>query len=152
MTVAQFPSEVAERIFNLLGDNSVALITADGQLLYGDQKRIGPTPTVCVEAGRTRRELGGVPRRTENDLVCFIIVYYAKVDTNQQTKIDSERVGENIVRYLDGLPTLERGGDGGIVIHGWVTEIDPGYSFKQGTLYHAVRLTWTGKSKTMLGA
>src|SRR5690349_3605898 len=101
MTIAQMPSEVGQRIFDLLNDNSVALVTADGQILYGDQKRISVTPTVCVESGRTARSLQGVPQRTENSLRCYILVYYAKVESNQQTKLAAELCGEAIARYLD---------------------------------------------------
>jgi hypothetical protein len=148
----QMPSEVAQRVKAILDADSVALVTEDGMILYGDQKRVPVTPTVCVEAGQTVRELAGIPRRTENNLVCNILVYYAKVDTNQETKLASEQCGEQIAYHLDANPTLELNGDGGIVIHGWVREIDPGYSYKDGTLYHAVRLVWVGKTKTMLGA
>lgn len=153
-TPAQFPSEVAQRILDLLKDAQVTLYGADSQILYGDQNRIGVTPTICVEAGATNRILQGVPSRTENNHVAFILIYWAKVDSNQVTKLDCEQAAEATARYLDDNLLLERAGDGGIVIHGYVTNIDPGYSFKdQGkNLYYSVRLTWTGKTKTMLGA
>jgi hypothetical protein len=153
-TPAQFPSEQAQRILLLLQDNKVALLGTDAQILYGDQSRVGVTPTVCVESGPTVRALAGVPRRTENDLITYILIYWAKVQDNQLDKLQAEQCAEGIVRYLDTLPTLERSGDGGILIHGYVTGVEPGYSYKnQGkTLMHAVRLTWTGKTKTMLGA
>ena len=158
MTVAQFPSEVAQRILSLLQDNGSTLFggvhDVDYQIFYGDQNRIGVTPTVCVEAGTTTRSLAGVPSRTENQLVVFIIIYYAKVDSNQVTKLASEQLGEAIAKYLDQNLTLVRNNDGGIVIHGFVSTIEPGYTYRnQGqNLYQTVRLTWIGKSKTMLGA
>jgi hypothetical protein len=153
-TPAQFPSEVAQRILALLEDAQVTLYGADSQILYGDQSRIGVTPTVCVEAGATTRTLAGVPSRTQNDHVTSILIYWAKVDSNQVTKLQSEQAGEATARYLDDNLTLERGGDGGIVIHGYVTSIEPGYRFrdKGQNLYHSVRLTWQGKTKTILGA
>lgn len=154
MTAARFPSEVAQRIFLLLQDNQTSLLGVDGQLCYGDQNRIATTPTVCVEAGEMARPLGGVPMRTENMFACYILIYYAKVDSNQDTKLEAEQFAESIVAFLDDNLILERAADGGIVIHGHVTTIDPGYARRnQGsTLMHAVRLTWTGKSKTTLGA
>ena len=150
----QFPSEVAQRIYNLILANQVALLTADGQLFYGDQDRIGAIPTVCVESGPTDRALAGVPQRTENVLRCFIIVYWGKVQDNQVDKLQGELCAENIVRFLDDNLQLEMDGDGGVVIHGYVTDIDPGYILRneRKTMMHAIRLTWTGKTKTMLGA
>lgn len=154
MTIAQFPSEVGQRLLLLLQDAQETLFGTDAQIFYGDQNRIGITPTVCVEAGQTTRSLAGVPQRTENQLNAFIIIYWAKVDTNQETKLDSELCAESVARYLDDNLTLERNSDGGIVIQGYVTTIEPGYTYRnQGSsLYQTVRLTWTGKSKTMLGA
>jgi hypothetical protein len=155
-TPIQFPSEAAQRIYALLEANQVALLTQDGMLCYGDQNRVPVTPTVCVESGPTARALAGVPRRTENTLTCYILLYWAKVQDNQTDKLAAEQCAEGIARYIDTLPTLELNGDGGVVIHGHITDIDPGYSLKgtaqSRTLYQAVRLTWTGKTKTILGA
>jgi hypothetical protein len=83
-------------------------------------------------------------------------LYWTKVQSNQEDKLEAEQCAEAIARYMDANPTLELAGDGGVVIHGYITDIDPGYSIK-GTgqarnLYQAVRLTWNGKTKTMLGA
>lgn len=162
MTIAQFPSEFGQRLLDLINDNATALLTDPdtgdvGQTFYGDQSRIGVTPTLCVETGTVNRTLagiGGPGGRTENSLQAFIIIYYAKVDTNQITKLAAEQCAEGVVRYLDGNTRLERNNDGGIVIHGYVSSIEPGYVYRnQGnTLFHTVRLTWTGTSKTILGA
>jgi hypothetical protein len=155
-TPIQFPSEAARRIYEILDANKVALLTADGMLCYGDQNRVPVTPTVCVESGPTVRALTGALHRTENSLTCYILLYWAKVQDNQTDKLEAEQCAEGIARYLDTLPSLELNGDGGVVIHGYITDIDPGYSIKgtgqQRNLYQAVRLTWTGKTKTMLGA
>jgi hypothetical protein len=155
-TPAQFPSEVAQRIYALLKANKVSLLTADGMVLYGDQNRVPVTPTLCVEAGATTRVLAGVAAggRTENQHICYLLLYYAKVDSNQETKLACEQTAEAIARFLDQNLTLELNSDGGIVIHGYVSNIDPGYSFKNKgeTLMYSVRLTWTGKTKTILGA
>jgi hypothetical protein len=153
-TPIQFPSELALRMQLLLEDNHDELVTPDGRIFYGDQNLIPVTPTLCVEPGTTSRTLAGVPRRTENQLTCYLLWYYAVVDSNQTTKPASDVGAEVVARYLDQNPTLEREGDGGVVIHGFITDIDPGYSLRgnQKNLYHAVRLTWTGKTKTMLGA
>lgn len=153
--IAQFPSEVAQRIYDILNDNLVALLGPDAMIFYGDQRRVPVTPTVCVESGPTDRRLAGVPQRTENELECYILVYWAKVQDVQANKLESEQCAETLARFLDGNLNLERAGDGGIVIHGYVTRIDPGYSYRGGDrkdLYQTVRLTWNGKTKTMLGA
>jgi hypothetical protein len=156
MTVAQMPSEIAQRIQLLAADVQTTLLGTDGMIFYGDQTKIPVTPTLCIEPGTTSRILAGVGGfgRTENQLQCFLLLYYAKVDTNQKTKLAADLCAEGIAYHFDKNPTLEREGDGGIVIHGFITSIEPGYSRRNEgkTLMHAVRLTWTGKSKTILGA
>jgi len=155
-TPIQFPSELAQRMLAILQANKVALVTSDGMILYGDQNNVPVTPTVCVESGPTKRALAGAQYRTENELTCYILIYWAKVQDNQTDKLEAEQCAEAIARYVDANPRLELSGDGGVVIHGFITDVEPGYSFKGSgrskTLYQAVRLTWTGKTKTMLGA
>jgi hypothetical protein len=153
-TPAKFPSEVAERIYQLLEAGKVTLYGPNGTVLYGDQDRLPTTPTICVEAGVTDRALAGAQGpngRVQNELNCDIIVYYAKVDSNQVTKRAAEQVAEATAQFLDANPRLELSSDGGIVIHGFVTRIDHGYARKQRTLMYGSRLTWVGKTKTMLG-
>jgi len=153
-TPIQFPSELAQRIYNIILANKDALLTTDGMVCYGDQDKIPVTPTLCIESGPTGRSLAGVPNRTENQLVCYLILYWAKVQDMQTDKLQGEQCAEAIVRYLDDNLQLELGGDGGVVIHGFVSEINPGYILRneRKSLMHAVRLTWTGKTKTILGA
>jgi hypothetical protein len=147
------PSIAAQRIKLLFDDNKVSLVGADGMIFYGDQTKLPVTPIICVEAGQTARALAGVGGngRVENILSVDIFYYYARVQEVQVAKLAAEQGGEAIADLLDQNPTLARSGDGGIVIHGFIDMVDPGYAIKQGTLWHAVRLRWTGKTKTLLG-
>jgi hypothetical protein len=84
---------------------------------------------------------------------CYILVYYAKVQNTEANKLEGEVMAENTVKFLDDNLTLtDVNGLDPKVIHGWCTEIDPGYAVKDGTLWHAVRITWQGMSKYQLGA
>jgi hypothetical protein len=161
MAHAKYPGEVAERIYNIL-EAAKATIFADWPLvaadqravMYGDQKRLPITPMICVEAGETRAQLQGAQNMTLNDHVCYIMIFHSIVQDVQLNKRQSEVMGEKVTYLLEQnlrleYPTL---GTDGKVIHGHVASFDPGYSFKEGTLYSSVRLTWVGKSKTRLGA
>jgi len=155
---AKWPSQVAQRIHLLLNfpANKLALLGPLGSLFYGDQDKLPSTPTVCIEAGPTQRPLGGIAPGgvVENNHECYILVYHSKVQAALANKLESETIAEGIVSFLDqNLTLIGPTGEEGIVIHGWCTSIDPGYSIKEGTLYQAVRITWNGKSKTrLLGA
>lgn len=158
MAQAKFPSEVAQRIFDLINHvtNKANLITADGTLFYGDQDRLPTSPTVCVEAGPTVRPMASAAKpggMVENQHEAYILVYYGSVQSNQDNKIEAEQLAEGIVAFFDSNVRLEGpAGEEGIVIHGWCTSIDPGYSIKEGTLWTAVRIVWQGISKTVLGS
>jgi len=158
-TPAKFPSQIAQRILDILEANRSALVTsgwiADDpvSIMYGDQDKLPVTPMICVEAGPTQRELTGVPQRVTNNHEAYIIYYHSKVQDTQVTKLEAEEGAEAITQLLDGNLSLDLASDGGIVIHGYVTTVDPGYIRKdEKTLLRSVRLTWRGKTKTMLGA
>jgi len=159
MAHAKMPSEVAQRILALFErDKDTLYPPADNagqsaQVLYGDQDRIGITPTICVEAGVVDRSLASAmgPRgRVENAITVFIIVYYARVDDNQVTKLAAEQCAEAAANYIDSNPQLVLDDDGK-VIHGYVRSVDHGYARKNKTLMYGSRLTWVGKTKMQLG-
>lgn len=157
MAPARFPSEVAQRITDLL-DNVTAktnvIGSAEATVFYGDQDKLPTTPTVCVEAGDTTRPLAGVRLMVEATHLCYILVYFGKVQSEGTNKKEGELCAERIATYLDSNPELKNlAGTDPIVIHGWCIEISPGYAVKNDrTLTHAVRIVWQGKSKYQLGA
>lgn len=149
---ARFPSQVALRMLAIIDANKPALIGVDAQTFYGDQDKLPTSPTVCVEAGEVSRPLVGVPFRVENNFECYVLLYHGKVQDVETNKLEAEQYAEAIAAHFDTNKTLELLGDGGIVIHGHIVSINHGYSVKQGSLVKASRLTWQGKTKTMLGA
>jgi hypothetical protein len=152
MTHARFPSEIAQRILTLLETNK----TSFGEfatVFYGDQDKLPTTPTICIEAGVMERSLAsaqGPAGRTLNECTCYIIVYYAKVDSNQVTKLAGETTSEAVAAFLDTNPQLLLAGIDPKVIHGFVRVIDHGY-IRKDTLMYGSRLTWVGKTKMQLG-
>lgn len=157
MALAKYPSEIGQRIFALLSDTTVkatVIGSAEASVFYGDQDRLPTTPTVCVETGNTARPLAGAPQAVQATHTCYILVYFGSVQSEQDNKLEAEQCSERIVAYLDdNLQLKDLAGLDPKVIHGWCTEIDPGYAVKNDrTLTHAVRITWQGISKYQLGA
>jgi hypothetical protein len=155
--VAKFPSEVGQRLFDLLSDATVkanVIGSAAATVAYGDQDKLPTTPTVCVETGNTTRPLSGVRMMVTASHTCYILVYHGKVQSIQVNKKEGELCAERIAAYLDAnLELRDINNANPLVIHGWCTEIDPGYAIKnEGTLTYAVRITWQGISKYQLGA
>ncbi len=153
MTHATMPSQVAQRIFDLLDANRVALYGADAMVFYGDQDKIPVSPTICVEAGPMDRVLAsamGPKGRTENNFTVYIIIYYASVKSNQLTKLEAEVISEATANFLDNNPQLVLAGEE-MVIHGFTRVVDHGYARRNSTLMYGSRLTWAGKTKMQLG-
>ncbi len=125
----------------LLGLASVADVT------YGDQQKIPRTPFVTVESGPKTRELTGIggKGRTDNRFTVFILGYISNIRTIQTNRREADLFGEQLELYLHEDVTL-----GGLIIHGFVTSIEPGYSTRSGELMRVVRLTYQGLTKTLI--
>ncbi len=135
-------SVVATYIQDLLAETESLQLT---DVFYGDQELIPRTPAACVESGLYSRQYAGVPLRTENEIIVNILVYFAKIQDVQVTRLQCDQKAEDIMRVLHANVTM-----GGLVINGWVSSIEPGYSMRNKVLMRSARITWTGKTKTMV--
>lgn len=145
---------LSQRMFDILTANAAALgLNAGGEVnvWYGDQDSIPRTPAVCVEPGTKRRTLAGVPDMTELNLDVHLLVYHNAIAEQQASRKFCIQIAEGIEQFLhiNHLNMVNSLGEQ-IIVHGLVTEFDPGYVYKQGTLNHSVHMIWTALSKTSL--
>lgn len=116
---------------------------------YGDQKQIPRTPTLCVVADGKTREIEGAPRRSRNNLKCYLVLYHSKIQDVQKNSEEVDQLAERLEAEIHKDPTL-----GGLVIHSLVTGIDAGEITRlvntTNTQFRAARLTVEAFSKTML--
>lgn len=136
---------VTQAAFDLVNANKIALGLAD--VWYGEQLRIPDTPAVAIESGNVHRELAGVGAqgRVLNTFTIYIIGYLSKLEDNQITRKEVDELMEAVEAKFTADVTL-----GGVVIHGFVTDFEPGYTTRQGDSYRVCRLTWQGITKTNL--
>jgi hypothetical protein len=135
------PSEVTLAIKDLLQDNQ-QMLGLNG-IYYGDQERIPTTPAVAVEAGPYTAEL--MPSRVRHNFSVFLLIYHSKLQDGQTTKLECDQFAERVRDLLHGHRTLD-----GLVIHGFVSAMDPGYALRAGALLRANRVTWDAISHTVL--
>jgi hypothetical protein len=141
----------ASYLEDLLKDNATDLglaNKADGtpSVYYGDQNRIPVTPSACVDPGEKRRELNGAPRRTQNDLTCYILVYHNPVKGVEVVNKESDALAEAIETLIH-----DQGAQlGGLVNNNLVTAVEFGYQSRGNTLYRVSRLTVEGRSQAQL--
>ena len=116
-------------------------------IYYGDRQLIPATPAISVVPGPYTRALSGMggKGRTDNNIRIFFLCYIARVDNSQELAKDVDLFGEVLMDILHEDITLD-----GLVIHGFVTAIEPGYATRSGTYMHACRVTWEGLTKTFI--
>ena len=139
---------VTKAIQTLLQANYVALeLDRPEDVTYGDQDKIPRTPFLCVESGPKTRTIDGkgASGRTENNFTVFIMCYISNIRSVQENREDADLFAEQIEALLHSDVQL-----GGIVIHGFVTSIEPGYATRSGALMRVARITWQGLTKTLI--
>jgi hypothetical protein len=134
---------INQYLTGLLETNKVALTLSD--VYYGDQQKIPRTPTACVEPGEKRRELNGMPRRTEVIFENYILIYYNKVGTFEENRVADDLLAEAIETLVHTDAEM-----GGLTIDSMVTRIESGFQLKSNTLFRAARLTVEARSQVQL--
>lgn len=149
MTLANtdLTSVLAQYMYNLINSNMASLGLKI--VLYGDQTNIPLNPAVVVTPGVKRRDLAGVSApggRTLNTLSVYVDVLSSKVAPQTDASIELDKLADSIEKFLHTDVQM-----GGLVIHGFVNEWDPGTAYMQNGQFRMVRMAWVGISKTYLG-
>jgi hypothetical protein len=116
------------------------------EVFYGDQELIPATPAITVEGQRKTRELETTSHRTMNNIGVTMMLYHSGMQDTQVTQRDVEVLAEQVEALLHQDVVL-----GGLVIHGHVVEIEPGYADRSRVLLRAARIVWRGRTLTRLG-
>lgn len=135
------------------GIKEVILANADElgiqDVFYGNHNMTPRSPSVIIRPGRKRRTLRGVAfpgGRTENQLVVLIDVMTANVIAGEEVaRLELDELAENVEKLLYVDVTL-----GGLVIHGFVTDWDPGETYISNSMWRTVRMTYEAKTITYL--
>jgi hypothetical protein len=139
-TITSDYSVVAEAIKDLYElDTSIGLEA----IYYGDQDKIGSTPCIVIEPGPTEDRPAGANFRTEHTFTMFLILYLARIQSTQTTRLELDQMVAKAVSVLHADKQL-----GGLVIHSQVIRREPGYARNGSQLRNAARITWQGMSLT----
>lgn len=114
---------------------------------YGDQNKIPRTPTTCVDTGEKQRQLNGAPRRTENNITIYVVVYHYKVGSSEENQLGADNLAEAHETLIHADPQM-----GSNAIHSLVTSIEAGFAQRGRDTYRASRLTVEIRSQSQLPA
>lgn len=140
-------SDVAQAIVDLLKDNWDDLGLNDPEdVFYGNEARIGRFPAIAVDPSPgLNAELTGTMMQATNTFEITILVYEGALKNQEVKRKDCDQRAEAIRAKLLSNKQL-----GGLVAHGHVLTIEPGFSNLQAQLVVASRMGWQGISKTQL--
>jgi len=118
----------------------------------GENDTLPRSPCLVVEPGLLRSPLAGVPSQVENSIGVELLLYHTTLNASRaDSRRETMGLADVIRTWLhNNHLNLQNAGGDRIVIHGWVTTLEPGYAYKTSTLYNAVQMTWTGITKTRL--
>lgn len=117
-------------------------------VFYGDQNQIPRTPALCLEPDGKRRVIEGVggSGRVLNTMGLYVLLYISKVQDTQVSARDALVLAESIEAYMH-----QDKSSGGLLVHGYCTEVEPGYRTRGDTRFRACRIKFEGINKTVLG-
>lgn len=117
---------------------------------YGDQDKIATTPALCVEpatkANNLRISGGGFGHRMVDPTINIdLLLYHGAVASTQNNRLEADQFAERCETLIHSNRTL-----GDIVINGYVTDLESGYSRKTNTLYRTTRLAYECTTQGLL--
>lgn len=142
---------LALAIRDLIEANKVDLQIDD--VFYGNHSVIPQASAAVVTAMGKRRALAGVSGpggRTDNTLMIGIDLHWARVGTEETERQEADSRGTALEQLLHEDTTM-----GGIIIHGFVTDVDRGDSVLANavgsqSMFRTVRMLYSGRTKTYL--
>ncbi len=148
MTHTDLVSVLAMAIRDKLVANQQTIGLKD--VLFGQQLMIPLSPSAVVTPGPKRKDLVGVSApggRTQNTLTVFIEVHSMKIGNEATERLALDQLSETIEDKLNEETTM-----GGIIIHGYITDWNPGVSTMENGQFRTVRMTYTGQTRTYLSS
>jgi len=137
--------EVCDYQFDKMVENKANLVLAD--VFYGDQNLIPVTPVVCIEPQIKTNTLdeSAAARKISIEFRLFFLVYFAFIQSPQDNRRGADALAEAIETIVHTDRTL-----GGLVIHGYCTDVESGYTTKSNSLIRSNRITYVAKSQIIL--
>lgn len=146
MSLTDRTTVLATYIQGLINTNKVTL--GIDEVLYGDHENLAKATIAVVNSGSKDRRISGVAMSggmTTNMMRVLITLYNSKVGPEAVERLRVDDLAEDVEALLHADTTM-----GGLIIHGFVETMDPGYRFKSGSMFRVTQMIFVGQSKTRL--
>lgn len=140
--------------YSVVGLAIKALVNANKEELgienvyYGDHNNIPDSVSVVVQPIPKTRELAGVGGpggRSMNTMRFYVWVHNSKLGSEEEERLRVDQIAEEVEALLHNDVTLD-----GIIIHGFVEEMDPGITKFDNSQYRTVQMRYKAISKTQI--
>lgn len=147
MTLTDKNSVVTQAIVDWLRDDWDKYAATLDDIYFGDQARYARFPSISVESGPLVRDLNQTGLQQRISFTMYVLVFHGGLKEAELRKKEVDEVTELVVERLQANRQLD-----GLIIHGHVTNVEPGFAQRGGQLLTTHRITWEGISNyTMAG-
>jgi len=115
------------------------------QVFDGDRQLIQEHPSVAVVAGPKQRELYGASMMTTVEMAIFFLVYHKRLQATTLNERQVQEHSKTIEDFIHSKVNAE-----GLVQVGYITNTEPGYADRTGTIFRTTRMTWEARSRDLL--
>lgn len=133
---------ISDYLYQKFKDNMANLEIED--VYYGDQDKIARPPAICVEPADIKNLLkqAAAARRIDIEFYISFLCYHSEITSGQSNRRNADRLAERVAALVHADRTL-----GGLVIHGYCTDVHSGYATKGNTLMRANKIDYYAKSQ-----
>lgn len=147
-TLTDRNSLVTQALVDLLRDHWEEIpCERPDDIYYGDQSKYARYPSIGVESGDQDRELNQTGLQERINFAMYILVVYGPIKGLEERRAEIDEITERCVGILHTDRRL-----GGLVIHGSVAAVEPGFVVRGGALQTVHRITWNGISNNYISS
>jgi hypothetical protein len=143
MPLSDNPSEVAKGIISYLNDSKDEL--GIRRVWYGDDDMVPETPAITVVPGNMTTEISETAFTITNQIPIILTVLHSRLDNQEVNREQCDEKAFDIRQELHKDPRM-----GGLVVFGYVSSMEPGFTTRQRVMLRATRIIWSGMSKTRM--
>lgn len=142
-------SVITQAIVDLLETNHVPQDVR--AVYYSDQARIPEVPAAAVMSGNRGRNFNQTGQQYEMAISTYIMVYHGTVGDLQILTKDTEELLETLEATLNAARKLPDSNGDARIIHGLVSNVEPGFAERGKALFVVHRMTHTAISRHQVG-
>ena len=118
-------------------------LASQDDVYYGDQFKYPRFAAIAVEAAPVDRDLQQTGLQQRITFTHYFLIYHGSIRDLEGNRKEADQLTHRTITVLNQPEVRQLDG---LIIHGHVDTVEPGYANRGGALLVTDRLTWTGLS------